>query len=279
VTEKRVEQTGLFRTRSIDLQDITEAHWRSTKNMGKVVLRTEDTKLVIDLSRYQKHQQQELVKYFLHCLDEDIQRDWDKFWNLNWWRFDELDTSNPEDTREETRKVKLRMFYLVLGGYFGIALCSFLVWLYTAQNPNLSKHRPPGLSLSGMIFFNVIFLLLGGSLVYGITASKGRVRKAFPVEEKGKGFIAFGVVGALLTMPVVVVALLFLGKTNPDPGTVTLAIIVIVLIFGGIEMLGIWKLDKHRKKVESEAAKMAEEMYIKFPKESEKTRMKDAREN
>ena len=39
VQEKRIVQKGLFRTRSLDLAELTDAHWREYPQGGSIVLR------------------------------------------------------------------------------------------------------------------------------------------------------------------------------------------------------------------------------------------------
>jgi hypothetical protein len=69
---------GVLRTRFLPWNDLREAVWRARKSPS-VLLRSERTKLSIDLSPYSYSRADRIVAAFRRELDPSIRRDWDRF--------------------------------------------------------------------------------------------------------------------------------------------------------------------------------------------------------
>jgi Na+-transporting methylmalonyl-CoA/oxaloacetate decarboxylase gamma subunit len=264
VSETSVEHKGIHRIETIDFQDLTEARWRPYDKWGRLILQTSDAKIDIDFSDYPKEHSSELVCFFRRRLPETIQRDWDRYWKRHWSMFDKPDVSDAEAIREATRKMRLRMFYILLGGYILFALCFYFVRYYSLQNPELFPNKPPIVTLPGLIVPNVVLLILGAWLIFSLSASTGKVGKKYPVEEKGKLLIFVGFLGVFLTMPAFAFA--FNGISHGI--VVSSAFFAVELMFMALTFWGLLKFVNQQKKKSAEAPKTAEELFKKSIKDS-----------
>jgi hypothetical protein len=263
VSESSIAHKGIHRNTTIDFQDLTDARWRPYDKMGRLILRTSDTKIDIVFSDYPKELASELVRFFRHRLPETIQRDWDQYWKRHWSIFDELDLSDAEELREATRQMRLRMFHILLCGYILYAVCFYFVLNYAAQNPDIFPNRPPIGRLPALIVSSVVLWILGAWLIFSLSASTEKVQKKYPVEEKGKLLIFVGFLGLFLTMP----AFSFAFNRSSHGIAAYSVIFTVELMFMAMTYWGLVKYVNHHKKKSNQASKTAEELYMKSPRE------------
>jgi hypothetical protein len=269
VTEKGVERRGIFKTQSIDFEHLTEARWGCYSELGKLILQTPDDKVVVEFAEYSREQGRELVRFFRYRLPEPMQREWERYWHHYWPKFEEPDTSNPEENREATRKMRLRLFYIFLSGYFLIALCAFFVWRYLHPLMEFSEIRR---QIGGILGNAFLLLILGGWMIYSVSGAVGKVRKQYPLERKGEGLMKFGFVGALMAMPVCLGLSLWLGIFSLKYTAGFIICILLMLFFVILMFQGMHKTEKSVKQWKAEGAKIAEELYMKPMEETEKNR-------
>jgi hypothetical protein len=262
ISDKGVTLKGVFRERTIDFDGLAEVHWGFHGHMSQFVLRSPDARVVVSLMDYSRDESSELIRFFRFRVRQDIQQNWDTFWNFNWPQFDEPDASDEEANRDATRKMRLRMFYLLLGGSLLVALCGFFVWRYLHRTAGISEI---GKELGRILGSALVLLVFGAWLISSISVRVGRVRKMIPHEEKGEGLMKTGIAGFFLAMPACLGFYLWLGIFNIHTTTGLIVCMTTMLGFGAIMFVGMHKHVKARKGWLAEAAKLAEESYMKPP--------------
>jgi hypothetical protein len=247
-----VESVEAFSTKYVDLTQVTQACWRAHgQGGGRLALKDPLFKLTLDFSAYSTDQARQLIKFFRCRLPESLQTGWDKYWQRHWRLFDEPDPAHREQFAAETRALRWRIGAWCLLG-FGFGVPAVIAMHYWAGSWDAIR-KLPVLLLVLSILFVPVFL---------VNADRGRITERFPRPKTNALFIA----GCWTT--VLTITLFFILGILHVPGgqTVVLAASILTLF---LLMGGAFLEDKRIRPTNAEAAKAAEEEYIR-PRQSEK---------
>jgi hypothetical protein len=249
----KITSVNALGTAEIDLPCVTEARWKRGQNGGRLLLRTELTKLRIDFDNYSADAARELIRFFRFRLPEAIQTNWEPYWTFAWGFFDKPDPARREEFAAETRALRRRLAIWVSLGMIVIAAVGFFVWRSTGDCT-----RTLG-SIGALLVILPIAL--------GIRADRGRISDQSKAPRRVHPFQAIALAIMLATMPL---GLLIMAMGNWGGRVVFYAGEAVVVASGVIAwvfaVIGCISQDARQRRARKEAARLAEQEYLQPPK-------------
>jgi hypothetical protein len=87
-----VVQHGIFRSRTLQIEEVFQIKWRSWPVGGSVVIRTHSDKATIHLDNFSKAEREELIQFLRESFAVEIQENWSRFQDV-------LGRSSPPEKR------------------------------------------------------------------------------------------------------------------------------------------------------------------------------------
>jgi hypothetical protein len=126
-----VTDRGVFREKSINLRDVTEARWRVHQDGGSVVLRTGSARVVITFGNYEAAERERIIVYLRSALPPEIQVGW----NLYAYKVEPFESRPPrtEPGPDEVLLGRNRWDRYLLPAFAMIGLAASVAWWFTGE--------------------------------------------------------------------------------------------------------------------------------------------------